>query len=184
MSAGSHGDAGPLRSPTAVGRGFDRAMQALGMVGICWVVFIAVLVNADVLSRWLLNKSIPGVPEIVSVSIVGIVFLQVSITLRTERFIRSDALVARIKNRSVVQGLEIFNDLAGCAVTLILILSGWRLLGRSYSKGEFIGEYGHFTMTVWPIKAVIVVGSTFLFIQYARRLWSGLCMMSAKESQS
>lgn len=184
MSAGSHGGGDPLRSPSAVGRAFDRAMQALGMVGITWVVFIAVLVNADILSRWLLNRSIAGVAEIVSVSIVGIVFLQASITLRTERFIRSDAFVARIKNKRVIQALDIFNDIAGCAVALILVLSGWRLLGRSYRKGEFIGEYGHFTMTVWPIKAVIVVGSAFLFIQYGRRLWSRVRTITDTEAQS
>lgn len=182
MSVARSSDGGAMESPSLPGRVFDRLVHGLGMVGICWVVVIALLVNADVLSRWLLNRSIAGVPEIVSVSIVAIVFLQVGVTLRTGRFIRSDALLSRIRNKTVVRGIELFNDLAGCAVTLILIVSSWTLLGRSYRKGEFIGEYGHFTMTVWPIKAVILVGSVFLFAQYSRRVCNGVRLLVGKEA--
>ena len=56
-----------------------------------------VLINSDVLGRNLLGAPVRGVTELVSLSIVGIVFLQLADTLRSGRFTRADVLLDRLK---------------------------------------------------------------------------------------
>jgi len=171
-------------APSLTGRIFDRVLVIFGLVGTCWIVFIALMVNADVLSRALLNKSIAGVPEVISVSIVAIVFLQAAFTLKSGRFIRSDALISRIRvtHKKRYYLIELFNDFAGFVAMGILLFSSWILMVRSYQKGEFIGEYGHFTMIIWPIKMVITAGTMLLLIQYARRITMDLRALSSQDS--
>ena len=64
-----------------------------------------VIINVDVLSRYLFNAPIQGVAEIVELSIVGIVFLQISDAVRAGRLTRSDGLYMQIlKRRPMVGG--------------------------------------------------------------------------------
>ena len=53
------------------------------------------LINSDVLGRNLFNAPVRGVTELVSLSIVGIVFLQLADTLHSGRFTRADVLLER-----------------------------------------------------------------------------------------
>jgi hypothetical protein len=80
-----------------------------------WIFALMVLINIDVLSRDLFNSPILGVAEIVELSIVGIVFLQISDAVRLGRLTRSDGLYPRILFRQPRIGhvLGAFFDLAG-----------------------------------------------------------------------
>ena len=72
--------------------GFQRLTQALNALGTLWIVALMLLINADVLGRDLLGTPVRGVTELVSLSIVGIVFLQLADTLATGRMTRADAI--------------------------------------------------------------------------------------------
>ena len=61
---------------------FKGWVFSLNSVGTAWIFLIMLLINVDVLMRALFRKPIDGVSEIVSISIVGIVFLQLSDAVR------------------------------------------------------------------------------------------------------
>ena len=50
-----------------------------------WIFVLMVVINVDVIGRTLFTKPLPGVPELVRLSIVAIVFLQIGSTLRAGR---------------------------------------------------------------------------------------------------
>ena len=77
---------GSTRASKATGnllsRSFFALVAGLNSVGTMWIFALMVLINVDVLSRYLLNAPIQGVSEVVALSIVGIVFLQISDTVQ------------------------------------------------------------------------------------------------------
>ena len=56
----------------------DGITLALNVIGTAGIFLLMLLINADVLGRSLFDRPISGVPEIVSLSIVAIVFLQIA----------------------------------------------------------------------------------------------------------
>ena len=63
-----------------------------------------VLINGDIFGQALFGTPIKGAIEIVSLSIVGIVFLQIAHSLRHGAFIRSDALFGVLRQRHPMAG--------------------------------------------------------------------------------
>ena len=61
---------------------FHFLMASLNIIGTLWIVAITILITADVTGRAFFNTPIFGVPEIVKISVVGIVWLQMSHTLK------------------------------------------------------------------------------------------------------
>ena len=85
-------------------------VQALNALGTLWIVLLMLLINTDVLGRNLLNAPVRGVTELVSLSIVGIVFLQLADTLHSGRITRADVLLQsleRIPGFCLVIGIQV-----------------------------------------------------------------------------
>ena len=92
---------------------FERWVFSLNGIGTLWIFLIMLLINTDVLLRFLFNAPIDGVTEIVEVSIAGIVFLQLADAIRAGRLTRSDGLFNKIKANKPVLGqwMDIFLSL-------------------------------------------------------------------------
>ena len=77
---------------------------------------------------------INGVPEMVALSILGIVFLQLANTLSVGRLTRSDALLGAVRRRfpRVGDGLDAVFHLAGAALTGAVLWSAWPKFLRSW----------------------------------------------------
>ena len=58
--------------------GMHYLIKAMNALGTLWIFALVVLLNTDVLGRNFFGKPLLGVPEILSISIVGIVFLQLA----------------------------------------------------------------------------------------------------------
>ena len=71
---------------------FVSLITFMNAIGTLWIFGLMVLIGADVLGRELFNSPIRGVTEIVSLSIVAIVFLQLAHTLWVKRITRNEAL--------------------------------------------------------------------------------------------
>ena len=63
-----------------------------------WIVALMLLINTDVVGRDLFDAPVRGATELVSLSIVGIVFLQLADTLARGRMTRADVLLDRLKH--------------------------------------------------------------------------------------
>ncbi|MWB79048.1 TRAP transporter small permease subunit [Pseudooceanicola sp. 216_PA32_1] len=152
----------------AVARVMAFPTTALAVIGSVWIFAIMILVNADVFGRALLSRPIDGVPEIVSLSIVGIVFLQMANTLRMGRFISSDMLLSRVQawRPRLGQALEALYHAFGVVTFAVVTWYVTPKFIEAWVDGTYVGSLGRFTMEIWPILLIIVVGSALTLLQY------------------
>jgi TRAP-type C4-dicarboxylate transport system permease small subunit len=145
-----------------------RITAFLSAAGTVWILALMLLINSDVIGRFVFNSPIVGVPEIVSLSIVGIVFLQLSHTLRLHRFIRSDVLVGRlIKSRPRVgRALQCLHHLIGAGLGLLILWYVFPKFYEAWSEGTYLGDIGRIILPTWPILLIILIGSFFMTIQF------------------
>ena len=149
-------------------RMIDGVTRGLNMLGTVLILLLVVLINSDVVGRSLFGHPASGVPEMVSLSIVAIVFLQIGQTVVVGRLTRSDALLTIIARKwpRVRQGMELVFNLMAAALLAILFSSSLSLFEKSWRKQTFIGSIGDFTAPVWPVKLLILVGCAVLVLQF------------------
>ncbi|PJE37986.1 TRAP transporter small permease [Pseudooceanicola lipolyticus] len=146
----------------------DVVMGTANVVATLWILWLMVLIVADVLGRETLGRPIAGVPEMVKYSIVGIVFLQIAHTHRKGEMIRSDGILGMVRRRWPTAGLtlDLIAQLCGAAFALTLAWAVWPKVVRAYERGEMEGVQGHFTLPVWPFLFLIVLGSILLALSF------------------
>ena len=181
MSAPTDGRA---TAPGRFLRVLDGVTLAANVVGSCLIVALVALITADVLGRNLLGAPVAGVPELVSLSIVAIVFLQAPQALRAGRLTRSDGVIDVLKARTprIAAGLETLFDLVGLAVLGAILTAHWPILTRAWERNDFVGAVGNFTAPTWPVKAMLAVGAALLALQFAARILRRFVVRSSVEA--
>ena len=172
MAAGA-----PGREPgNPVTRAFSALVAGLNSIGTTWIFVLMLIINVDVLSRFLFNLPIQGVAEIVELSIVGIVFLQISDAVRAGRLTRSDGLYMQILKRRPVIGhvMGVVFDLAGAVFFIFILLGAVPRLIEAYERGYFAGNEGLFVVPVWPIRLILVIGCIVVALQFALLAWRNI----------
>ncbi|MEO4041926.1 TRAP transporter small permease [Hoeflea sp. CAU 1731] len=157
------GTAGKIR------RAADGISNTLNVIGTIMIVGLVILVNADVIGRNAFLAPVSGVPEIVSMSIVAIVFLQVSQAFRMGRFTRTDALLDAVARRSkrVRNAMEFVYVIAAFVLIWLLFSASVPLFEKSWQRQSYVGTVGDFTFPDWPVKLVILIGCAALLMQLA-----------------
>ena len=124
------------------------------------IVFIMLLICADIVLRYFFSAPINGVTDIVSLLIVACVFLQLGSTIRDNRLIRADFLFGHWAETRPALARTLDLLFFGVATLLLwrALLWLWADFGRSYSSGEFTGAVGAYQITVWPFKLAVLVG--------------------------
>ena len=147
---------------------FEGLLSGLNSVGTLWIFALMVIVNADVAGRTALNAPLPGVPEFVRLSIVGIVFLQLAHTLRSGRLTRADGLLRLLQRRFPLfaTGLEALFALAGAALFAVLSYGSFPFFLRSWASGEYAGIEGYITFPIWPVRLMILLGCGLACLQF------------------
>ena len=153
--------------------GFHRLTGWMNAVGTVWILALMVLINTDVVGRDLFGAPVRGVTEIVSMSIVGIVFMQLADTLRAGRFTRAEVLLGWLQkwHPRFARGLQGVFHLVGAALLCVILWASWGPLEEAVRIGEYVGAVGDFTAPMWPVRLIIVLGSactalTFLFLAW------------------
>lgn len=169
MSAVLSEEAAPAAEPaplaaSSYGRelpfGLHRVFAAMNALGTVWILALMVLINADVAGRNLFAAPVRGVTELVSLSIVGIVFLQLADTLRAGRFTRADVLLQRLQRTrpALADGLQGLFHLVGLALMLVILVASWKPLAQAVAIREYVGAVGDFQAPVWPVRLITLVG--------------------------
>lgn len=145
----------------------DYASTVLNVAGTLLIFGLVILVNADVIGRTAFLSPISGVPEIVSMSIVAIVFLQVSQAFRMGRFTRTESFLNLIQRRAprLRNALELAYLAAALLLTWFLLAASYPLFRKEWDRGTYVGTVGDFTFPAWPAKLIIVIGCTALILQ-------------------
>ena len=149
-------------------RSLSKLVVALNSLGTILIFGLMVLINLDVFSRFLFNAPIDGVKEMVELSIVAIVFLQLGDAVRSGRLTRSDGLFSRLLADKPKFGhlLGAFYELCG-AVFFCAILSGsFSRLLDAWEYGYYAGNKGMFMMPVWPVRLILVVGCVTVILVF------------------
>jgi TRAP-type C4-dicarboxylate transport system permease small subunit len=145
--------------------GLSSAASALGTV---WIFAVMVLIGCDVFGRQLFNTPVVGVTEIVSQSIVGIVFLQLADAQRRGRMIRSDVFLApMLANRPAIgRAVLSFHNIAGGILMGVLCYYSIPRFIDAWINDEYVGSLGNFTMPIWPFVGIIVLSSAMSCLYY------------------
>ncbi|MCF8207934.1 MAG: TRAP transporter small permease [Rhodoferax sp.] len=151
----------------------NRAMNALGTL---WILGLMAIINLDVFGRNLLNHPVRGVTEMVALSIVGIVFLQLADTLQMGRFTRADVLLDRIKRSrpELADALHLVFHLVGFALMAVILLASWAPLVESVRIQEYVGAVGDFQLSVWPIRLITLLGLAVTALTFLLLAWIDL----------
>ena len=156
----------------------DRLTSVMNSVGTGWILALMVLINADVVGRAAFGAPISGVPEMVSLSILGIVFLQLANTLRSGRLTRSDALLGALRRRlpRLATAADAIFHLAGAALFYVIVTSFLPKFERAWERNEFVGAVGNFTAPTWPINLIVLIGAGAVLVTF---LLNAVCLAVA-----
>jgi tripartite ATP-independent transporter DctM subunit len=156
-----------------VARYFENLMRWMSGAGVIWIFAITFLICADIVGRNLFDRPIAGVPEIVSLSLVACVFLQLAFAFNLDRLTRADFLLARVDVSAprFARGWRALLAAFACLMMLLVAIGAWPDSVRALRTGEFAGVEGIFTIRVWPIKFLIVLGSLVAALECARQFW-------------
>lgn len=163
---------------------YETVISVMNSIGTAWVFVLLVIINLDILGRALFNHPVRGVPEIVAMSIVACVFLQIAHTLKVGRLTRSDLLLNWLTPRypRLTQLLEGIYHLIGAALMAIIFKASVPFLGKAWRIGEYVGAEGDFMAPVWPVKLIILIGCAAGALQFFLTAFSSFREMFKHES--
>jgi C4-dicarboxylate transporter DctM subunit len=156
--------------------GLARALAALaGAV----IAALGVLVNADIISRSVLDQPLRGVSEIIAISMPVTVFLVLAWSSVSGGLIRAGLLRRWFDPRSHRVGmiLEVAFGLIGTLLSGAIATATWPWLQRAWNDGEFLGVEGEFTVMLWPARLAIFIGSGLLTIFSAGATWRAITVL-------
>ena len=147
---------------------FGALTMALNVIGTLLIIAMAVAVNADIFGRELFKSPIAGVNEFIGLAIVAVVFLQMANTLRENRHVSNDLILAwigRTRPRVAHFFYGVFN-LVGAALMGLIAWYVVPILTENYAGDYYKGTAGIIEIPVWPFMAVVIVGSAVTVVQY------------------
>ncbi|HEU4616665.1 MAG TPA: TRAP transporter large permease subunit [Gammaproteobacteria bacterium] len=164
--------ASPARPPSV----FDRLIVLMNGAGVIWIFALTFLICADITGRTVFDHPIKGVTEMVSLSLVASVFLQLAFAVSRNRLTQAEMLIGPLAARApgVAARWEIAVFATGIALFVLLAVGEWPAFLHAFRTSEFEGVEGIYKIPVSPIKGILVFGSVVVAVEYARRLAAAL----------
>ena len=153
---------------------FQRLGKIPIALGTVWIIALMLLINSDVIGRHLFDAPVRGVTELVALLIVGIVFLQLADTLHGGRFTRAYVLLDKLKRKHPVFAarLQAFYRLVGADLMGEILWAAWAPLVESVRIREYVGAIGDFTVTVWPMRLMMLIGLSATLVTFMLLAWA------------
>ena len=148
-------------------------LTGMNTLGSAWILVLILLINADALGRTFFVAPIDGVIEVIELSLVGIIFLQLGDATRRGRLTRSDGFFSLVQQRrpKIGRAIGVAFDLMGALFMAIIVYGSFPLLVESVEEDFYVGVQGLFAVPVWPVKLVIVIGATVTALQFLSFAW-------------
>lgn len=148
---------------------FEVLLDRMNVLASLMIVALMLLIAADVIGRALLNMPLAGVPEIVKVAIVAIVWLQMAYALRSGAHLRSNMIFSALPRR-MQQAIYALNCLVGITVFGLIAWYAHDDVLKTFRHGIFEGEHP-VRILVWPIWLALVLGATLTMLEYGVQLF-------------
>lgn len=183
MSGPTHEAAGEDSSRDHAGYvpGLTPVVTGMNAVGAVVVLLMALLVNVDVLGRWLFNSPLDGAVELTEMGIVAIVYLQLAHAIAVGRLTRSEMLLDLTERRlpRVNLTLRMVFNLMGAFVLAVIVYGQLPRLVSAWENGFYKGNPGVFQAPTWPLEAILLVGAIFGIVQFGVLAWQNVALMRA-----
>ena len=159
---------------------FEALVSGLNSLGSLWIVVLMVVIIVDIVGRTALSMPLRGVPELVKLSIVAIVFIQLGHTLRSGRMTRSDGLlrISRTRMPRLSHAMTLLFNLVGAGLFALVFHASYPFFVEAWSTGEYAGIQGYVSYPVWPVRLIILIGCAVAAIQYCLFAWRDLAVVS------
>ncbi len=179
-----NGPDGAARRETAPRRLFMSLVSGMNAAGSCWIVVLMALINAEAISRSAFNAPIIGVIEMIEISIIGIVFLQLADSLRRGVLTRSDGLFNQVMRRRPSAGrvMAMTTHFFGAVLMALIIWGSVPFFFEAWENDYYIGVDGMFTAPVWPVALIIVFAVAVTMIQFLVMLADNLGAFAGREA--
>ncbi len=158
--------------PSGPARIFAALIEWMNGAGVVWVFALTFLICADIAGRNLFDRPIHGVPEMVSLSLVASVFLQLAYAVYRGRLTQAEFLLARLDAHSPAAAARWRAALAllTCVLFALMAVGAWPDFLTALRTREFEGVEGIFKVDVWPVKGLLVFGSVVVAAESLRQL--------------
>src|SRR5581483_11371840 len=123
---------------------FGGVTMVLNVAGTILILAMAVAVHADIFGRELFKSPIAGVNEFIGLAIVAVVFLQMANTLRENRHVSNDLILAWVA-RTHPRVAHFFYSLFNLVGAVLMGFIAWYvvpILAENYQGGYYKGTSG------------------------------------------
>jgi tripartite ATP-independent transporter DctM subunit len=162
-----------MEAPTTrTGQRFAALVSFMNGAGVVWVFALTFLICADITARTAFDSPIAGVTEMVSLSLVGCVFLQLAHAVQRGRLMQVEMVLEplRAKQPALASDWQLTIRAATAIVLALIAVGAWPDFVTAFRTREFAGVEGIFKIEVWPIKLVLVAGSAAAAVELLRQL--------------
>lgn len=144
------------------------AVISTNAIAAIWLMLMMLAVVCDIIGRFVFNSPIAGTTEMVTLSVVAVLYLQLSYTLRSGAMTRSDALITRLIERRPRAGylLNVIFYLAGVVLMYAIVRIAWPKWLDTYESEFYVGVVGVFTFPDWPRLLIVFIGCTLTGLQF------------------
>jgi TRAP-type C4-dicarboxylate transport system permease small subunit len=146
----------------------DWTAKALLAFAASLAFLLSFLVVADVVGRTVFSSPVKGTPEVVSMSIVIICFLQASYAIRSGGMLHVDVIPAMLPVR-LREVLAALGCLLGVAFFAVVLYGGSEPLAHAWRSNEYEGE-GALRIPTWPARFAVLLGAALAALDYALAL--------------
>lgn len=149
--------------------GFTALTSIMNGIGSLMIIAITLLICSDIIGRTFFGRPVPGVAEIVSLSILAIVFLQLGHAIQADALARTEIFQSMISGKYPRASAFLKATFYFVAALLFaaLLYGSWAKLVDAWVTSEHIGVYGISAIPVWPVRVVVVLGSAVVTLQFA-----------------
>ncbi len=150
----------------------DRVLGVVIFASNClasvWIFVITMAIVADVSFRFLFNAPISGITELVTMSVVAVLYMQLAYTLRSGYMTRSDAVLRRLTvgRPRLGNALNALFCLAGAALMIAIMARAWPKWVAAYDADFYVGVVGVFTFPEWPRLLIVFIGCGLTGLQF------------------
>lgn len=149
-------------------RVLGSAVISTNAIAAVWLLLMMLAVVCDIVGRFVFNSPIAGTTEMVTMSVVAVLYLQLSYTLRSGAMTRSDALISRLIKSRPRAGylLNVIFYLAGVVLMYAIVSIAWPKWLDTYESNFYVGVVGVFTFPDWPRLLIVFIGCTLTGLQF------------------
>ena len=157
-----------MKLPTKISNLFDHINGILTFWGSSLLVFIMLLISADVVMRYFLRNPIRGAIEISTYAMVYMTFLGAAWLLKREGHVKMDVVLNQLNPRAQAV-VNISTSILGIVIWLVVTWYSGQATWRYFQTAYFMPTV--LESPKWPLFVIIPVGSFLLSIQLLRRTY-------------